>query len=131
MSNELVVVKSMSPAELKAWRGKNGSVQSAPGHFTRPDDEQGPEIPVPAPVKPLDATDTWQSMFRQLYENQRRDRDAYEKAIRWMRAMVPSAVGYMTDDQLRDYLDMRCREAVTKVLRDKGTMRSTALDGVW
>jgi len=113
--SDLVAARPMTAGQLARWRAGRQVASSPPGRLPGGDDE----IERAVPVKPLGARETRDSMLAQLYANQRKDRDAYEKAARWMRATAPNAVGYMTDEQLRDYLDMRCREAVDRIMRQK------------
>src|SRR3990167_1231137 len=110
-----VSVRPLTAAGLAGWRACRQVASSAAGRL--PGGET--EIRRAAPPKPLGAHETHDAMFAQLYANQRKDRDAYERAVRWMRATRPDSVAYMTDRQLRDYLDMRCREAVDRIIRQK------------
>jgi len=123
MSEEMVSARALTAEELAAWRA-GGTVASPAGTYGTPADVTEVEKQTVRPLAPSDAFD---QMLAGIYRAQRESRDAYQAAARWYRATAPNAVAHLTDEQLRDYLAERCKEAVERIARKKGLWKPVRL----
>jgi len=125
----LEVVKKMDAAELAAWR-KGRTVDSAAGTTTPVNAPAEKEVWKRGYVRPLGAKDTQRAVFKQMWDNMRKDPDTYKAALRWMRRRQPG-LGHITDDMLMDFLMKFTAETTEKNLRSRSIISPQPLDGVY
>ena len=125
----LEVVKRMDAAELAAWR-KGRNVDSAAGTTAPVNAPAETEVWKRDYVKPLGAKDTQRAVFKQMWDNMRRDPATYQAAIRWMRRRQPG-LGHVTDDMLMDFLMKFTAKTTEENLRSRGIIGPRPLDGVY
>lgn len=131
MPDGIAVIKRLSTDELKRWRhGKDlavsdlevGTAETASTTFDKP-----------AWQAPLDGPDTMAELLGEWWGNMTRDRQSYQRAIRWLRLRVPDAVAHLSDSDLLEYLNGLARDAARRnearygrPTRDLGSGRYTS-----
>jgi len=119
----------MDAAELAAWR-KGRTVDSAAGTTASVNGPAEKDVWKRDYVKPLGAKDTQRAVFKQMWDNMRRDPDTYQAALRWLRRRQPG-LGHISDDMLMAYLMEFTAGTTEENLRSRGIIGARPLDSVY
>ena len=133
-------ILELDSPELAAWRKRRAeqgdlvrtpALQGngfAPGWTASPVVEAETVEPPKAP-KPRSGRETQDSVMNFLWSNMTRDRESYERAIRWLRLRVPHTVSHLTDVQLLEHVRKLSDDATRRVLWRKGLTAPLYIDG--
>lgn len=116
--------KRLSADEVRARRGAVTVTDRSP-EGKLPVEALPP--PDPRRVDPLTAKATYEAMLGRMWANVRSSRQNYQQVIAHIRATNPSAVSYMTDQQLFDHLEGLARKYTQRLEQRKRLNRPVIL----